>query len=230
MSKADLRLDWCDYKAAKYAVEHWHYSRTLPRGKNVYLGVWELGRFIGVIIFGTGASSSLGGPYGLGTFECCELVRVALDKHLCSVSRINSIALRMLKKQSPGLRLVVSFADPAHDHVGGIYQAGNWVFCGVSSASTQYEINGRLVHSRMFTSSAWWGGGAKRPDNAIPVKMPGKYRYLYPLDAAMRAQIAPLAKPYPKRGTGETDNAPGTNRETGGASPTVPLSEPELVE
>ena len=55
--------------------------------------------------------------------------------------------------------------------------------------------------------------------------MPGKYRYLYPLDAAMRTQIAPLAKPYPKRGTGETDNAPGTNPETGGASPTVPLSE-----
>jgi len=46
----------------------------------------------------------------------------------------------------------------------------------------------------------------------------------------MRAQIAPLAKPYPKReqrGTGEIDSAPGSNRETGGASPTVPLSETE---
>ena len=30
MSKAILKLDWCDYKAAKYAVEHWHYSKSLP--------------------------------------------------------------------------------------------------------------------------------------------------------------------------------------------------------
>jgi hypothetical protein len=51
----------------------------------------------------------------------------------------------------------------------------------------------------------------------------GKYRYLMPLDPAMRAQIAPLAKPYPKRGTGEIDNALQSNAETGGASPTVPL-------
>ena len=29
--------------------------------------------------------------------------------------------------------------------------------------------------------------------------MPGKYRYLMPLDKEMSAKIAPLAKPYPKR-------------------------------
>lgn len=50
-----------------------------------------------------------------------------------------------------------------------------------------------------------------------------KYRYLYPIDDAMRKQIEPLRKPYPKRGAGETDNAPDTNQETGGASPTAPL-------
>jgi hypothetical protein len=58
------------------------------------------------------------------------------------------------------------------------------------------------------------------------IPLMGKYRYLMPLDAAMRAQIAPLAKPYPKkesRGLGETDNAPRTNEETGGARPTNPL-------
>ena len=49
-----------------------------------------------------------------------------------------------------------------------------------------------------------------------------------PLDELMRKQIAPLAKPYPKRtpcGTGETDNALHTNAEIEGASPIVPLYE-----
>jgi hypothetical protein len=31
------------------------------------------------------------------------------------------------------------------------------------------------------------------------VKAGDKHKYLMPLDEAMRAQIAPLAKPYPKR-------------------------------
>ena len=35
--------------------------------------------------------------------------------------------------------------------------------------------------------------------NAEAVMVPGKYRYLMPLDAEMRKQIAPLAKQYPKR-------------------------------
>ena len=50
-----------------------------------------------------------------------------------------------------------------------------------------------------------------------------KYKYIYPLDDAMRAQIEPLAKPYPKRGTGETDNAAHSRAQIEGASPIVPL-------
>ena len=55
--------------------------------------------------------------------------------------------------------------------------------------------------------------------------MPGKYKYLFPLDDAMRKQIEPLRKPYPKRGRGETDSASQSNEKTGGASPTRPLLE-----
>lgn len=225
--KPELRLDWCDHKAAKYSVEHWHYSRTMPTGKTTQIGVWEGGRFIGAVIFGSGASSSLGTAYGLGVFEVCELVRVALTNHSAPVSRIVSIAIRMMRKNNPGIRLIVSFADPAHGHIGGIYQAGGWVFCGVSSPSTQYEINGKLVHSRKFTSSAWWGKGAQKPANARPVRMPGKYRYLYPLDDEMRQRIAPLAKPYPKRVRSADSGTADDQSAGGGANPTRTLLEGE---
>jgi hypothetical protein len=36
-------------------------------------------------------------------------------------------------------------------------------------------------------------------EDCIEVPLLGKHRYLYPLDDAMRKQIAPLSKPYPKR-------------------------------
>lgn len=76
-SPSSLKLDWCDHAAAKYAVEHWHYSRVLPKGKNVYIGVWECGRFIGVIIFGSGGGNATDGRrWGLArSFETAELVR-----------------------------------------------------------------------------------------------------------------------------------------------------------
>lgn len=48
-----------------------------------------------------------------------------------------------------------------------------------------------------------------------------KHTYYLPLDDAMRKQITPLAKPYPKRVTrdrGEIDNAPHSNAETEDAS------------
>jgi len=45
--KVDLRLDWCSHAAAKYAVEHWHYSKTMPVSKRVNIGVWEGEKFIG---------------------------------------------------------------------------------------------------------------------------------------------------------------------------------------
>ena len=54
MSKVDLRVDWCSYEAAKYAVEHWHYSRSMPVGKLLTVGVWENGEFVGAVIYAWG--------------------------------------------------------------------------------------------------------------------------------------------------------------------------------
>jgi hypothetical protein len=223
----ELRLDWCGYEAAKYAVEHWHYSRRMVATiqKPVKIGVWEDGEFIGVVVFGCGASSDLGAPYGLEKMQVAELVRVALKEgHKTPVSKIVGIALKMLRKQSPGLRLIVSFADPYQGHVGAIYQAGNWIYAGTSSESTVYiSKDGHEFHARnigSYTGTDKYGVKKySRSEMVREEKRPGNYRYLMPLDDAMRKQIEPLRKPYPKRERGETDSAPQSNAETEGASP-----------
>ena len=130
MSKVELRVDWCDYKAAKFAVEHWHYSKTMPSSKIAKFGVWEDGRFIGAVLYSWGANNNIGKPYGLKQVEVCELVRVALTEHVSQVSQIVAVTLRILKKQSPGLRLIASYADPREGHNGSIYQAMNWIYAG----------------------------------------------------------------------------------------------------
>ena len=202
MSKADLRIDWATHAAAKYACENWHYSKSLPVGKLVKIGVWEKGEFVGVVLFAWGMNKSLGSPYSLQMNECCELVRVAMKAHDCAVSRIMALALRFLRRQSQGLRLVVSFADPAAGHHGGIYQAGGWTYTGQSAANFEWRLNGKRLNKRAYTGQQFGKGKssiAAIPSGAVKVTLPGKHRYLMPLDAEMRAQIEPLAKPYPKR-------------------------------
>lgn len=198
--RPDLRVDWATHAAAVYAVKHWHYTRSMPASKSVKLGVWEDGRFIGVVIFARGAAKHLGSPYGLTALQCCELVRVALNSHASSVSRILAIAVQLFRKKFPGCRLIVSFADPHVGHVGGIYQASNWTFTGQTPPAYEYRLpNGTRINKRAYSGGNYGSPRLALPAGATRHPIPGKYRYLLPLDPAMRAQVALLAKPYPKR-------------------------------
>lgn len=219
-----LQLDWIDAKAARYACEKWHYSKTFPNGKLVKIGVWEDGEFIGAIVYGHGASAKLGSPYGLTQQECCELVRVALRKHRAQVSRILAISFKMLRKSFPGVRLIVSFADATVGHHGGIYQASNWIFAGETSPSVRWrDPSGKLWHSRRVSKTKQVG---KRQidERWTSESQSGKYRYLMPLDEEMRRQIEHLSKPYPNRVTSTDSGVPDNQSGGGGASPTVTLS------
>lgn len=193
MSKANLRIEWATHEAAKYACENWHYSKCLPVGKLVKVGAWENGKFIGVVLFGRGANNNMLSPFGLSQDEGCELVRIALTKHQSPVSRIAAQAMRFLKTQSNGLRLIVSYADPEQGHHGGIYQAGNWIYVGISGKATKVFYNGKWSHKKTVDDAG------VNQSNLHKKIVPGKHRYLMPLDEEMRQRIMPLAKPYPKR-------------------------------
>jgi hypothetical protein len=229
MGKADLRIDWATHEAAKYAVETWHYSRVLPVPPLVKVGAWENEKFIGVVIFSRGATPSLMNPFGLSQTEGCELTRVALTKHNAPVSRVVKLAIQFLKRNSPELRLIVSFADPSEGHHGGIYQAGNWIYNGQSAPSVEYiGPDGKRWHARMVKKQGWTTVQGKRrktltPDQCTPVEKPGKHRYLMPLDADMRERILPLAKPYPKRAKQAMDDNQSSQRQ-GGTDPHAPIN------
>jgi hypothetical protein len=204
LDKPKLKVDWASHEAAKYACEKWHYSKSIPVPPLVKIGVWENEKFIGVIIFSRGASSNLMSPYNLKQDEGCELTRVALTNHNTEVSRIIRLALLFLKKNSPKLKLIVSFADPQYNHHGGIYQAGNWLYCGDTAPSVEYWHNGKRLHSRQVSEKGWniqQGMQRKtvKPSECKIIKTVGKHRYLMPLTDEIRKKVSVLIKPYPKR-------------------------------
>ena len=217
MSKHDLRVDWATHDAAKYACLNWHYSKCLPVGKLVKVGAWEYGKFIGVVIFGRGANHNMGKSFGLKQDECVELVRIALTNHATPVSKIAALAMRFLKNENKGLRLVVSYADPEQGHHGGVYQAGNWIYKGLSSKAVKVFYNGKWAHKKTVDDSGVDQSGLKKKT------VQGKHTYLMPLDKAMLASTLPLSKPYPKRDTKATTNDQLVG---GGAIPTITLHSP----
>lgn len=223
-----LRIDWASHDAAKFACKTWHYTKSVPAGKMVKIGAWEDGKFIGVVIFSRGATPEIGSPYDLNQTEICELTRVALTKHKTPVSKILSLALKFLKNQSPGIRMVVSFADAAQGHHGGIYQATNWLYAG-GAETHAYRVNGVIKHPKSLHAKFGRGGQsipwlrANVDPNAARVTSGFKHRYLMPLDDEIRRKVEPLRKPYPKR-AGSVESGTSTfHVERGGESPTSAL-------
>lgn len=103
------------------------------------------------------------------------------------------------------------------------------MYVGQSPSSVEYIApDGKQWHGRMVSATgrqrvygverAVW-----RHDQCRPVTVPGKYKYLMPLDQAMRAQIVPLAKPYPKRAGSIDSDATAYHADQGGATPTPAL-------
>ncbi len=204
MKNMKLHIDWATYDATVFACKNWHYSHSVPAGKLVKVGVWEHGIFKGVVIFSRGATPHIASPYGLTQLQVCELTRVALTKHTTPVTQIISIAIKMLKKFCPDLKLIVSYADMDQGHTGGIYKAGNWVYEGLMNAGAMcgFVVHGKKYHPKTIHSK--FGKGAQSlkflttiDPNASKVFTKGKHKYLYILDENIKNVILERSKPYP---------------------------------
>lgn len=199
--KINLVLNWATYQASFFACKNFHYSKSIPACKLVKIGVWENGIFKGVVLFSRGANKSIGSPYGLKQTEVCELSRIALKKHFTPVSKIVSIAIKMLKKLSPDLKLIVSYADIDQGHEGKIYKAGNWIYQGVvrKGAVSAFIFRGKKTHTRSIGST--YGKGSqnlnflKKIDPEVkPFISKGRHKYLYILDDSIRNDIMKIIK------------------------------------
>jgi hypothetical protein len=152
-------------------------------------------------VFAWGANRHLAGEYKLKMTECAELCRIALNKHTTAVSRIISISVKMLKREMPGIRLIVSYADLNHGHLGKIYQASNWLFVGTTGHEAGIMLNGKLTHRRTInskygTSDIDWLRKKIDPSARRHEGKP-KFKYLLPLDNEIAEAIKLLSKPYP---------------------------------
>jgi hypothetical protein len=66
-----------------------------------------------------------------------------------SESFLISQGIKLLKKDRPNIKILVSFADTRQDHLGYIYQASNWYFTGFSiPGGGSIVIDGKEYHPK----------------------------------------------------------------------------------
>lgn len=204
-----MRLEIASNKAIRVSILKYHYSRKLPVVQIGFSVFNDAGEWCGCICYSLGATNRIGIKYGCVIGQAVELVRVALNGKQESTSKAVAISLKLLKKHCPLVRIVISYADTAQDHIGTLYQASNWFYDGISKGTNVSFIHvatGRRLHKRSVTNTGFTGTGKKCNKKSECKIVPGtdKYKYLYPLDAVMRQLCEKRKQAYPKRGNSST--------------------------
>jgi hypothetical protein len=124
-----------------------HYLQKFPTGIKriyaIYKKEHEGKQMVGMIIYGSlfHTAAHFLEPE-VKHSEILELKRLYIDdvgvKNLESFSIGQS--LNLLKKDEPSVKVVVTFADDMHGHVGGIYQATNAIYIGKSESGKHKYI------------------------------------------------------------------------------------------
>ena len=158
-SAKDLIVKVIPSKVAVPFVKAHHYSGQVVNNSNLHFGVFYEGRLHGVMSFGPSLDKSKiqGLVDGTGWNEFIELNRMAFDDVLPrnSESRAISIAMKLIRKNAPQIKWVISFADGCQCGDGTIYRASGFVLTGYSSGSMWQlldylvKINGGSVAHRM---------------------------------------------------------------------------------
>jgi hypothetical protein len=238
-------------------VKAHHYSGKVAQNSQLHLGVFLDNWLHGVMQFGPSLDKRKIQGLVSGTLwhEFLELNRMAFDEVLPrnSESRALAVAFRMIKKNAPQVKWIVSFADGTQCGDGTIYRAAGFVLTGIKENSELYHFpNGTVLHEiamktmRKEIADEVYKASNGKSSARHYVKAQGgeklkgfQLRYIYFIDPAYRERLTVPELPYSEierrgakmylgqkpGGTGETDNAAETNQQTGGARPTVPLSE-----
>jgi len=118
-----------------------HYAKRWPSISYAF-GLYLDAELCGVVTYGTPPSATLKRGIAGDEFKAdvLELNRLCLKHNRKNeASILVGRSLRML----PINKIVVSFADTSQGHSGFVYQATNFIYCGLSAKRTDWKVKGK---------------------------------------------------------------------------------------
>lgn len=197
-----------DYKLAMDTVISKHYlHRKCPC--SMAFGLFDCdGKLMGVVTYGVPASSTLlKGICGVEEMHnVYELNRLWVDDRVPKngESFLVGNSLKQLDKE-----IIVSFADTSKGHVGYVYQATNFLYCGLSARFRDPKVKGmENMHHATYAHGMTMAQVKEKygAENVYYVERPRKHRYIYfNASKKRRRQLMKLLRykvlPYPKGDT-----------------------------
>lgn len=134
---------------AKQFISRYHYLGDKPFRSIISFGLKRGDELIGVAVYhNISAPETAVGAFGLQRHEqegLWELGRLALRPD-CNGGNYGSFLIRrsitLLKKLQP-VRVVIAYAD-ATLHVGAVYQAAGFLYCGLTAQKHDFYVNGKI--------------------------------------------------------------------------------------
>lgn len=210
---ADYTVSSIDRADCAHYILNVHYAKRWPPISYSY-GLYKRGELVGVITYGYPASAPLrrgiaGDDYKQDVLELNRLCLKHNRKNEASI--LVSRSLKLL----PRNKIIVSYADTGQDHIGYIYQATNFIYCGLSAKRTDWKIKGKEhLHNQTIVDE--FRGHPNRAaavrekygDAFCLVDRVRKHRYIYISGSKTYKKLVIKAlkyptKDYPKRESGD---------------------------
>lgn len=190
-----------------------HYARRWPSITFGY-GLFRGKELLGVVTYGTPPSAPLKVGVAGASFkqDVLELNRLCLrDNAPNQASFLVGRSLALLPKG----RIIVSFADTAQGHAGYVYQATNFIYCGLSAKRTDWKVKGK-EHLHGQTIADEFRGADNRAqamrdkygDDFYLAPRSRKHRYIFITGSKtykrhVKAALKYPIHPYPKGGAND---------------------------
>lgn len=203
-------IDIIDKKIAKQLIVENHYSKKWTSCRYA-LGLFSQKKLIGVAVYGhpIGRQTIKSISPNLNNADVLELTRLWIvdGTPKNTESYFLGKTFDWLRKNT-STKVLISYSDPMHNHLGIIYQATNWLYQGNSTMLVKgflHRINNVNMHPRTVFSLYGTIKEEKLREidpNYQRIEMKKKHRYIYILRRKDRKEIISQLKhpilPYPK--------------------------------
>jgi len=145
-------------KIANAFVKKVHYSGKVVQNSSLHFGCFLDNRLHGVMSYGSPLDKRKVLPMveGTGWNEMLELNRMAFDENLpkYSESRCIAVSIRLIKKNAPQIKWVLSFSDSTQCGDGTIYRASGFVLTKIKENENTVRLKGGSVIHKMTLESS----------------------------------------------------------------------------
>ena len=154
----DIVIKVIPSKIANEFVRKHHYSGKVVSNSKLHFGVFLDNKLHGVMSYCSSLDKSkiIGLVQGTKWNEFLELNRMAFDEVLPrnSESRAISQSIKLIKKNAPHIKWIISFADGCQCGDGTIYRASNFVLTGIKPNEALYRLpSGEVIHQLTLQSN-----------------------------------------------------------------------------